>query len=556
MGMADEKTNRDRIRTRWVILLLALSFLANFLFIDWGMPNHYSWAPDAVHPYFIFHGMEKKFSGGWFQKYPPFHYILTAAAYLPAMAFCEGDDLDFLFQKASKVCESKVNPSVDFLDRSTEREVTFLFILVGRGLNAFMETLLTLALFLWAGELFGKRAGWFAALIAAFHPLTIFYAHTMNTEAPYFMWAAFGLYFYARVLKRQDLLSYLGLGVCAALATSTKEQALGLFALLPPLIVYSRAVRIGDGSFRVKNLGRALGDRYILFGAGAFILTFVLANNLVFNFKGFMTHLEFNRPGVSVLQRVYPLTLEGCAGLTWESLKWLAETASWPMILICLFGLAVTALKDTRTALAHLLPALSYFVVFIGYIGFVMPRYMTPVFYVLAVFGGRALADLQGWARIPAAARAVVLSAIGTFIFMMGFWFTGLLKDDPRYEAEEWIESNIPQGSKVQFFVGPQNALCRLPPDRDYPPLLKFEDLARSKQLLPKIRPDYLVVHVFGERIFGTPPAKWLDGFRRNFRNLGYEIVKVCEPKWRHPALYYLHVNPHVIVAKPLARKE
>ena len=76
-------------RAAWILSLLVLALLVNCMYIDWGLPNFYSWAPDAIHPFMVVNAMDRHFSGGWFDKYPPLQYMLNAAVFLPVLSRLE-----------------------------------------------------------------------------------------------------------------------------------------------------------------------------------------------------------------------------------------------------------------------------------------------------------------------------------------------------------------------------------------------------------------------------------------------------------------------------------
>src|SRR6266851_2581069 len=66
-----------------LFLVLILSFFFNAYGIWWGLPSFRGWAPDEIIPSYVFSGMSKFFSNGWYERYPPFHYYLLAILYSP-----------------------------------------------------------------------------------------------------------------------------------------------------------------------------------------------------------------------------------------------------------------------------------------------------------------------------------------------------------------------------------------------------------------------------------------------------------------------------------------
>jgi 4-amino-4-deoxy-L-arabinose transferase-like glycosyltransferase len=547
--MSEEgKKRKNKIHTAVLLSVLILGVLiANFTGLDWGLPNHYSWAPDALHPYSVFRAMDQRFSGGWFDKYPPLQYMLNGLVYLPASRLLDAEEKAAIQEGIKTFFE---NPSLSkrLVEPRMDREALSLLITLGRCMNALMGVITVLALFLAGRELFGTGAGWMAALVAGSHPILIFYAHTMNTEAPYFMWSALGLYCYFRVLRRHDRWGYAGLGVFAALATATKEQAFGLFALLPFVLVYSRARNRVGARPSLKQIVRVVWDGKILLGAGVFVAATLLANNLVFNFGGYLDHLAFNAPGVSVLERMYPFTFGGCAELTWDTLVWIYRTATLPAVVLGLLGMVLVWRQEKGMVPLMILPAFSYFVIFILYIGFLTPRYVTPMFFPLALFAGRALIGLWKWRSIPSVPRRLAACALVVYFALLGGGISLCFKDDPRYEAETWMEDHLPSGAKILSFGSPMYSLCRLPENSAPYPVLRLEDLGKMKSIVKGAKPDCLIITLFHSNLFGTDPLIWIKPFQDKFKRMGYEIVKTVNPKWDHPALRYLFLNPWIVL--------
>ena len=271
------------------------------------------------------------------------------------------------------------------------------------------------------------------------------------------------------------------------------------------------------------------------------------------NAKGYLDHVAFNAPGVSLLERVYPWTLNGYFGLVRETAAWIFQTASWPVFTLCMLGLAVTFWQNRRKTLVILLPAFSYFVVFLLYIGFVTPRYTTPIFFVLALFGEKLFKDLCSVKSVPGPVRGFAVAAALVYIMGMGIGVDLMFRDDTRYKTETWIREHIPEGATVRAFASPGSMVCRLPEGPVYYPVLRIDQVNLSR-ISPAMPPaDYLVVHVFASNLSGHDPAGWEAGFRDKFKGIGYDLVEMNTARWDHPAGLYLFLNPTVFIAKRIA---
>jgi hypothetical protein len=317
------------------------------------------------------------------------------------------------------------------------------------------------------------------------------------------------------------------------------------------LLLYSRAAHRAGGRPSFARIVKALWDVKIVAGAACFIAAFVLANNLIFNLAGYREHLAFNSPGINMLERAHPLTIAGIFGLTMDTLRDILATATYGVAALFVLGMGTAFLQDRYKAFIVFLPAFSYFVVFIGYIGFMEPRYVTPMVHVLAIFGGKFLADLLSREKKLRSFRLVLAGAAVAYILLLGYGTLFLFKDDPRYEAEKWIQDNIPEGAKVCSMATPDHTMLRLPPGRDYAYVLPFLQVMNAADIMRKLQSEYLVLQVFPTNMNRRDGSFWLGPLEMQLtRNMKLDVLEVFEPGWPLPAVSHLYINPYIVIAK------
>ncbi len=205
-----EQAGADRLALG---LLLLLSFGLNAWAIDWGLPSPSGWAPDELLPSAVLEGMSRHFSGGWHDKYPPFHYYLLSVLYAPGL-------------KAEHLPTGMPLPP----------EAYHRLFLIGRGLSLLMAAGTLLLVYRCGREAGDRRAGLLAAAITALMAPFVYYAKLANLEVPYLFWWVLSLLFLLKVLDRHRRRDYLLLAATAVLAVTTKDQAYGLYALTVPLV--------------------------------------------------------------------------------------------------------------------------------------------------------------------------------------------------------------------------------------------------------------------------------------------------------------------------------
>src|SRR5262245_16118241 len=72
----------------WAVLLLLVSLGLNAWMVTWGLPSAAGWAPDEILPSAVLDAKARRFSEGWFDKYPPLHFRLLGTLYSPT----QGDE--------------------------------------------------------------------------------------------------------------------------------------------------------------------------------------------------------------------------------------------------------------------------------------------------------------------------------------------------------------------------------------------------------------------------------------------------------------------------------
>jgi hypothetical protein len=230
-----------------------------------------------------------------------------------------------------------------------------------------------------------------AAMFALVTPF-VYYAKTANLDVPYLFWFAVSLVFYLRVLQQLTLRDFIGLAACATLAVCTKDQAYGLFLLMPVAIV-ERLWRAHRDAGRRHPLIDALFDRRLLSAAAVALVLFVVLHNLAFNWSGFKDHVQLIIGPASQSYRDFEPSLAGRLALFRLSVHIVLLAWGWPMCLVSVVGLvlAMASPAHRRVALWLALPIVSYYAGFIDVVLYNYDRFMLPVCLVLSLFGGLAL---------------------------------------------------------------------------------------------------------------------------------------------------------------------
>ena len=412
----------------WAVLLLLLVSLGlNAWMVTWGLPSAAGWAPDEILPSAVLEAKARRFSGGWFDKYPPLQFRLLGALYSP-----------FLGGQGAR------------LDVPVPRDLYDRLFLAGRALSVAMGVGVVLLVYLCGLRILDRLGALLAAAVVAVMAPFVFYAKLANVDVPYLFWWLLSLLFLIRVLEGHRLLDYLGLGVAAALAVGTKDQAYGLFVLVAPMLVWSRY-----NHDRGKGWAQALLRPELPLAIAAGALVWQAIYGLPGNVEGLRAHIRLITGAASQDFREFPNTIAGHAGLLVSTVRHTAFVMGVPAFLAALVGVVLAVRRKDLRLLVLLVPAVSYYLFFMSIALYCYDRFVLPIAIVLAFFAGDVLGRMAGHDRWGKTATAAVLMyGLGRAISV-----DVTMANDSRFAAEDWLRKN--SGEALVALIGPPEYLPR-----------------------------------------------------------------------------------------------
>ena len=131
-----------------------------------------------------------------------------------------------------------------------------------------------------------------------------------------------------------------------------------------------------------------------------------------------------------------------------------------------------------------LLPVLSYYICFIAVVRYQYDRFFLGICIVLALFGGRFLAerctrDSRRWVSVAACLLVIYWTAHGTAV-------NAAMISDSRHRTEAWIQERVSR-SDIVVMAGHRQDLPRL---EDYRTVWTLDDWS----LIERLNPNYVVV--------------------------------------------------------------
>lgn len=262
------------------LIMKKIAYLAIFIIpaililtgIWWGLPNYDAWEPDCIAPIGPLAASATLFSEGPYSQYPLFHYILSALFYAPYV----------FYMVAINAIPFPPDPIYPYGVKNALTHFSAL-ILISRLISAAMGFSILIIVYKLASKFFDSRAALFSVLLCSLGYIFIYYSHTANVDIPYTFWAFLSIYFYVLLIEKPKIKYCILSSIFAALSLCTKDQAYGFFLLAPFAAFLLLWSRLKKNTFI-----------YLVASIFTFTAVFIFANNLIFNFSGFIEHLNMN----------------------------------------------------------------------------------------------------------------------------------------------------------------------------------------------------------------------------------------------------------------------
>jgi hypothetical protein len=427
--------------------LVALAVCAIVLYaplIGWGLPRATApdriktFATDEILPLEGLAEMRSTFVSAAPDRplgYPWWHYFVVSTAQLPYVAG--------LMLSGDLVQPSPVYP---FGLRDPVRALQVLTV-IGRLVSVVMGAGIVLASFFFARALWDYATGVIASTLTMISYPMFFYSRTGNLDVPAFFWSAIGLAILARMLShgvttRRAVL----LGLFAALAGATKDQAVALFLPLCLVLVLPRFNHPATTGYQVRPL---------LIGLGVGLVAYLAATGMLIDPHRHLMHLHaqlFDQARVTKASAYFPgspLTWEHTAQLALGFVAGLGAMMSWPVLLTAAAGCAL-AVARARWHLLWLLPVATIFVLFVRIPGIIVLRYFLPLTLFIDAFAALALTSLRRSRFRPAFLPLLVVLVCSRLASGMDLSYAQL--HDTRYPAGDWLRAHYQAGDRVEYF--------------------------------------------------------------------------------------------------------
>ncbi len=427
----------------YILLFTAVLFTIG---ITWGLPNVESWMSDSLAPYHPLLGLSKGFSFGYVNKYPLVHQIILAILNLPVVI--------------TAIIASKPLEGLQFfkflvLLRSPSYATALM--LIDNAVSIVMGVLIVYLMYLSVRKIYNERAALYSALILSFNVVLNFYSHTAKVDVPYVFWAMASLYFLIRIVKYDAARDYIYCAVFCCLSFGTKDQGYAIFIL--PFIIFLVLYQI---YFRERqgNLVSIMLRRNMWIFAAAFIAGIIVVENLLFNYDGFLKRYALLTGDAGQRSIGYSLGVLGIVRLFADTaLNIMLNVMGIPFFILSIVGVLMVIFlnkNDKRAMLLRLFflfPLVSYYLFFVQMVRQSEVRFLLPLGIFFSAFGGYALDYIhEKYGTLHRKAFLTALALICVLAFYKTFSVNVNMLYDVRYVVEDWMDKNIPPGSKIEYY--------------------------------------------------------------------------------------------------------
>jgi len=359
------------------------------------------------------------YSPHWF-NYPSLYIYIQALSYIPY----------FLLSAARGYGNTIPDPA------------PYGFYFAGRLMTGLLGALTVPLVYLLASRMFGRKTGLVSSGFIAFNLLHVVHSHYATTDVPMAFLATVSLLFCLGALKELDGRRTVLAALFAGLAASTKYP--GALVLAPVLAVQGLSPSRRGGPALWRRLALSLGTF-----TGGFLLGTPYAvlelNTFLSSLASVLGHYGGGQPG-----------FEGTNTFSW----YLGQTLTSPdavVMALAMAGIVWAAVKHTRQDLLLLSLALPfYLLVSLWPVRF--ERNLVPLLPVLAVLAARMLVEAVAWIvrrwpslksrQLPVLAGFTTLAVLAPVKGILDF-DAALANKDRRTLAAEWVNANLPAGSKI-----------------------------------------------------------------------------------------------------------
>ncbi|MEW6418482.1 MAG: glycosyltransferase family 39 protein [Nitrospirota bacterium] len=319
--------------------------------------------------------------------------------------------------------------------------------IIGRATSAIFGTAIVFVTYAIGKRLFNRETGLFAALFLCFNFVHVEHSHLVLVDITMTLMLTISFYFATLMMRNGGKRSYYLAGLFAGLAIVAKIPSIFILVSIGTShLIYCRKKSINiKGIFLHKHIlfvifgivsGAILGNPAILLGLPKYLGWLKM---LFGAYRGTSDQIDYWSPINGY--RFYIVSLYQNMGL--------------PLFILTILGLIYFIFKPKKEVLLLLSFALPFYIFMANSKWVLTHRYMIPIYPFLSIIAGAFFFEItQG---LKNRKKLIIIATIFLLVIPVKnvmLFEISLLQQNTRYWAKEWIEANIPKGSKILIDAG------------------------------------------------------------------------------------------------------
>lgn len=394
------------LRSRFLLLILVISFSLNIWGISWGAPS--KWNPDEGT--FIALKMYKNHSLN------PHHFVYGSLFFYQLMASITPV---LIINKYFNIFNSKNDKKAYALISS-------------RIFTALLGTLIVLITFLITCSLVDEFAAILSSLLLALSMGFVNISHFATSDIPSIFWHIISCLMSVFILKKSSAKYYILGGMFAGLATAVKYNA--IVAIIPLIIAH------------FLNQNKKL--RNLVFCLFTMIVTFIIVNPVIFLSFCEFTQALLDEQLFNLFRRIdHP---KAFLGLIIE----LKRSLGLPLFILSISGFIYSVktlfIKSQRNRTVLIWSMFIPYYLFMGNAHVSNLRYTVFLIPFLMILNGKFLRDVYICRnKIAGFAFYIILCVVICYSFLFTFCALLQFSNDSRFQALNWVNNNVPKNSTI-----------------------------------------------------------------------------------------------------------
>ena len=320
-----------------------------------------------------------------------------------------------------------------------------MFYLIGRATTALIGTINVAVTYLIGKEAHSKKVGLYAALFMCFNYLHAHHSHYITVDIPMTCLVTISLLYATRISSTIKISHYAWCGFYTGLAIITKFPAIIL--LIPITIAHISSTNAA----KLKFKGTFFGKEPLIFCLILISVIIAGAPGIIREFPNIFARITSAASGAQVSEASVNIPPFYLFKFYLSSLN-LAMGA--PLLALSCIGMIYAIYHRNKKIIILASFAIPFFLALslIKNTELIYARYIMPILPAMAIFAAVAFYEILS--RLPLKKTAIAAFAIGA-IFIIDPGYKIIRKDyqlcqaDTRTLAKQWVENNIPAGTKI-----------------------------------------------------------------------------------------------------------